>query len=172
MPCAMTPTTTHELRAELRRLLAEGQDSAVVDLLEGLHSADVAEIAQELDTPEVLAMLQLLALTAGAAATVRQRVPQVCVDELKAQMKCEKFECGCPDIGRMVFGNARLINVTIVDESGKDILYPDLSGACEELFKVDIDKRNTDDGNEPPCLHNQVACVCKPGSCRTTKSSS
>ena len=56
----MTPTTTHELRAELRRLLSEGQDSAVVDLLEGLHSADVAEIAQELEIPEVLAMLQLL----------------------------------------------------------------------------------------------------------------
>lgn len=60
MPCAMTPTTTHELRAELRRLLAERQDSAVVDLLEGLHSADVAEIAQELEIREVLAMLQLL----------------------------------------------------------------------------------------------------------------
>ena len=56
----MTPTTTHELRAELRRLLSEGQDSAVVDLLEGLHSADVAEIAQELEIPEVLVMLQLL----------------------------------------------------------------------------------------------------------------
>jgi magnesium transporter len=54
----MTPTT--ELRAELRRLLAERQDSAVVDLLEGLHSADVAEVAQELEIPEVLAMLQLL----------------------------------------------------------------------------------------------------------------
>ncbi|NQW41137.1 MAG: magnesium transporter [Cryomorphaceae bacterium] len=56
----MTPTNTQELRVELRNLLAQGQDSAVLDLLDGLHSADVAEIAGELEIPEVLAVLQLL----------------------------------------------------------------------------------------------------------------
>lgn len=56
----MTPTNTQELRVELRNLLAQGQDAAVLDLLDGLHSADVAEIAGELDIPEVLAMLQLM----------------------------------------------------------------------------------------------------------------
>ena len=56
----MTPTHTQDLRLELRNLLAQGQDSAVLDLLDGLHSADVAEIAGELEIAEVLAMLQLL----------------------------------------------------------------------------------------------------------------
>ena len=56
----MTPTHTQDLRVELRNLLAQGQDSAVLDLLDGLHSADVAEIAGELEISEVLAMLQLL----------------------------------------------------------------------------------------------------------------
>jgi magnesium transporter len=56
----MTPTNTQELRVELRNLLAQGQDSAVLDLLEGLHSADVAEIAGELEIAEVLAVLQLM----------------------------------------------------------------------------------------------------------------
>lgn len=56
----MTPTHTQDLRLELRNLLAQGQDSAVLDLLDGLHSADVAEIAGELEITEVLAMLQLM----------------------------------------------------------------------------------------------------------------
>jgi magnesium transporter len=56
----MTPTNTQELRFELRNLLAQGQDSAVLDLLDGLHSADVAEIAGELEIAEVLAVLQLM----------------------------------------------------------------------------------------------------------------
>jgi magnesium transporter len=56
----MTPTHTQDLRLELRNLLAQGQDSAVLDLLDGLHSADVAEIAGELEIAEVLAILQLL----------------------------------------------------------------------------------------------------------------
>lgn len=56
----MTPTHTQDLRVELRNLLAQGQDSAVLDLLDGLHSADVAEIAGELEITEVLAMLQLM----------------------------------------------------------------------------------------------------------------
>ena len=59
-PCVMTPTHTQDLRLELRNLLAQGQDSAVLDLLDGLHSADVAEIAGELEIAEVLAILQLL----------------------------------------------------------------------------------------------------------------
>jgi magnesium transporter len=56
----MTPTNTQELRVELRNLLAQGQESAVLDLLDGLHSADVAEIAGELEIAEVLAVLQLM----------------------------------------------------------------------------------------------------------------
>lgn len=56
----MTPTHTQDLRLELRKLLAKGHNSAVLDLLDGLHSADVAEIAGELEITEVLAMLQLL----------------------------------------------------------------------------------------------------------------
>ena len=56
----MTPTHTQDLRVELRNLLAQGQDSAVLDLMDGLHSADVAEIAGELEITEVLAMLQLM----------------------------------------------------------------------------------------------------------------
>ena len=56
----MTPTNTQELRVELRNLLAQGQDAAVLDLLDGLHSADVAEIAGELEIAEVLAVLQLM----------------------------------------------------------------------------------------------------------------
>ncbi len=56
----MTPTHTQDLRVELRNMLAQGQDSAVLDLLDGLHSADVAEIAGELEITEVLAMLQLM----------------------------------------------------------------------------------------------------------------
>jgi magnesium transporter len=56
----MTPTNTQELRVELRNLLAQGQESAVLNLLDGLHSADVAEIAGELEIAEVLAVLQLM----------------------------------------------------------------------------------------------------------------
>ena len=41
----MTPTNTQELRVELRNLLAQGQESAVLTFLDGLHSADVADIA-------------------------------------------------------------------------------------------------------------------------------